>query len=160
MPRYQHVDTSLALAPEDIDRLIRAVQHCCRRGIDERLRVFDMSAVQCQALQVISDHPNLSQRRLARLMGQSEQAFGALLARLLNRGYLVRRAAPSQAANHELTAHGRIMLHQAKEIGHDVLLLLFMPLTDEERQFLRVLLQKVLNARWRLRFLPSPESPW
>ena len=160
MRRYQHVDTSVVLAPEDIDRVISAVQHLCRRGIDERLRVFDMSAVQCQALEVIRDHPNLSQRRLARLTGQSEQAFGALLARLLSRGYLVRRTAPCRAANHELTPHGRVMLQQAKEIGHDVLVLLFKPLTGEEREFLRVLLQKVLDARWRLRFLPWPESPW
>jgi DNA-binding MarR family transcriptional regulator len=93
-------------------------------------------------------------------MGQSEQAFGSLLARLLGRGYLARRTARGHAATHELTALGRIMLHEAKEIGHEVLALAFMPLTGEERHSLRALLQKVLNARWRLRFLPSPESPW
>jgi len=160
MSRYQHVDTSAALAPEDLDRFVSAVQHLCRHGIDERLGLFGMSTVQCQALQVISGNPGLSQRRLARLMGQSEQAFGTLLARLLTRGYLVRRRGRGRAATHELTAHGRIMLQEAKEIGHEVLALLFLPLNGEERQSLCALLHKVLNARWRLRFLPLPESPW
>ena len=59
---------------------------------------------------------------------------------------------------HELTAHGRVMLHAAKEIGEEVLALLFVSLTGRERRFLRLLLQKVLDARWRLRLLPSPES--
>jgi DNA-binding MarR family transcriptional regulator len=160
MSRYQHVDTSAAIAPENLDRWVRAVQHLCRQGVDQRLAVFGMSAVQCQALQLISAHPGLSQRRLARFMGQSEQAFGTLLARLLIQGYLVRRAKRGRAASHELTAYGRIMLHEAKEIGHEVLALLFMPLNGEERQSLCALLQKVLNGRWRLRFQPPPESPW
>jgi hypothetical protein len=50
------------------------------------------------------------------------------------------------------------MLHAAKEIGEEVLALLFVSLTGRERRFLRLLLQKVLDARWRLRLLPSPES--
>jgi hypothetical protein len=29
-----------------------------------------------------------------------------------------------------------------------------------DRHLLRLLLQKVLDARWRLRFQASPESPW
>ena len=51
------------------------------------------------------------------------------------------------------------MLQEAQEIAHEVQALLFAPLTDEERQTLRALLQKVLDARWRLRFHPLPESP-
>jgi DNA-binding MarR family transcriptional regulator len=158
MPRYQHVDTPAELTPEHLDRLISAVKSLGRHGIDERLWVFGMSAVHCQALQLIWDYPGLSQRQLAKLMGQSEQAFGTLLARLLTGGYLVRRRARGRALTHELTAHGRVMLHAAKEIGEDVLALLFVSLTGRERRFLRLLLQKVLDARWRLRLLPSPES--
>jgi DNA-binding MarR family transcriptional regulator len=159
MPRHQHVDISAAPTPEELDRLIGAVRHVFRRGVDERLGVFGMSAVQCQALQLITDHPGLPQWRLARLMGQSAQAFGTLLARLLVHGYLVRRRARGHAVTHELTALGRIMLQEAQEIAHAVRALLFMPLTAEERQSLRALLQKVLNARWRLRLHPLPENP-
>jgi DNA-binding MarR family transcriptional regulator len=92
-------------------------------------------------------------------MGQSAQAFGTLLARLLVWGYLVRRGPRGHAATHELTAHGRFMLQQAQEITHEVRVLLFAPLTDEERRSLGALLQKVLDARWRLRFHPVPECP-
>jgi len=57
MPRYQHVDTPAELTPEGLDRLISAVKSLGRHGIDERLWVFGMSAVQCQALQLIRDYP-------------------------------------------------------------------------------------------------------
>ena len=158
MPSYQHVDTPAELTPEDLGRLISAVKDLGRRGIDERLWVFGMSTVQCQALQLIRDYPGRSQRQLARLMGQSGQAFGTLLKRLTTGGYLVPRRARGRALTHELTTHGRVMLHAAKEIGDEVLALLFVSLTGRERRFLRLLLRKMLDARWRLWLLPSPES--
>ena len=159
MPRHQHVDESAAPTPDDLDRLICAVRHVFRRGIDERLGVFGLSAVQCQALEIISDHPGLPQCRLARVMGQSAQAFGTLLARLLMGDHLVRRRPRGHAVTHELTAYGRFMRQEAHEIAHEVRALLFAPLTDEERRSLGALLQKVLDARWRLRFHPVPECP-
>jgi len=92
-------------------------------------------------------------------MGQSAQAFGTLLARLLMADYLVRRRPRGHVATHELTAYGRFMRQEAHEIAHEVRALLFAPLTDEERRSLGALLQKVLDARWRLRFHPVPECP-
>ncbi len=161
MRGYQHADTSPLPTPGDLHRLISALEGVCRRGIDERLGVFGTSLVQSQALQVISSHPGLTQRHLARWMDQSAQAFGTLLRRMVVLGYLTgRRRSRGGAATHELTTLGRIMLQDTKDIAHEVLALLFQPLTDEERRSLAALLQKVLNARWRLRFLPLPESPW
>jgi DNA-binding MarR family transcriptional regulator len=159
MRQYQHVDESVPLTPQDLESLIGAIQHVCRREIDGRLRVFGMSTVQWQALDLIREHPGLPQGQLARLMGQSEQAFGTLLARLLVRGYLERRRARGYAATHDLTALGRIMLQHAQVIAGDALALLFAPLTGKDRESLRVLLMKVLRARWRLRFHPVPECP-
>jgi DNA-binding MarR family transcriptional regulator len=159
MPRHQHVDEFAAPTPEDLDRLICAVRGVFRLGIDERLGVFGMSAVQCRALQIISDHPGLPQCQLARVMGQSAQAFGTLLARLLMGDYLVRHRHRGHATTHELTAYGRFMLRQAHEIAHEVRVLLFAPLTDEERRSLEALLRRVLDASWRLRFHPVPECP-
>lgn len=160
MRRHQHADTLPPPTSQHLDGLVCAVQQVCRRGIDERLGVFGMSAVQCRGLQLISDHPGLSQRQLSRLMGQSEQAFGTLMARLRRQGYVVagRGSRRGAAATHELTSIGRFMQQQAQEIAHDVLVLLFMPLSREERQTLRGLLEKVLNAAWRLQFHPVPES--
>jgi DNA-binding MarR family transcriptional regulator len=159
MRQYQHVDDSAPLTPHDLEGLIGAVQHVCRREVDERLGVFGMSTVQWQALDLIREHPGLQQGQLARLMGQSEQAFGTLLARLLVRGYLERRRARRHAATHDLTAFGRAMLQHAQPVAGDTLALLFEPLTGEDRESLRVLLMKVLKAHWRLRFYPAPECP-
>jgi DNA-binding MarR family transcriptional regulator len=161
MLQHQHVDPPGAgtLDPVDLYELLSAVHHVCRREIDERVGVFGMSAVQWRALQVIREHPSFPQRWLAKEMAQSPQAFGTLLARLQLRGHVVRRRARRYAATHDLSASGRIMLLHAQEIAEDVLALLFMPLTREERRSLQALLEKVLKARWRLQFHPLPENP-
>jgi DNA-binding MarR family transcriptional regulator len=155
---YQHVDVSTA--PEDLDRLVRAVERACRRGIDERLGRHGISVVQGHALQAIFDHPGLPQRRLARLTGHSQQAFGTLLARLLARGYVARARGHGRATTHEVTALGKVMLCDANEIAHRVLTLLFLPLDEYERRSLRGLLNRVLQAQWRLHLEPLPEPAW
>ena len=155
---YQHVDVSTA--PEDLDRLVRAVHHTCRRGIDERLWRHGISVVQWHALRTINDNPGLPLRRLARLTGYSEQGFGTLVARLLDGGYVVRRRENGRATTHELTAVGRVMLAVANEIAHRVLTLLFLPLSEGDRQSLQVLLHRVIEGQWRLHLEPLPESAW
>jgi DNA-binding MarR family transcriptional regulator len=159
MLQHKHVDPPGALDPVDLYGLLSAVHQVCRREIDDRTGVFGMSAVQWRALQVIGEHPSFPQRWLAKEMAQTPQAFGTLLARLELKGHVVRRRARRYAASHDLTASGRIMLQLAQEIAEDVLALLFMPLTREERWSLQALLEKVLKARWRLQFRPRPENP-
>jgi len=155
---YQHVDVSTA--PEELNRLVLEVHHVCRRGIDERLGRHGISVVQWRALQAISDNPGLPLRRLARLTGHSDQAFGTLVARLLARGFVARRRGNGRATTHEVTVLGTVMLSVANEIAHAVLTLLFLPLTEGDRQSLRVLLNRVLQAQWRLQLEPLPESAW
>jgi DNA-binding MarR family transcriptional regulator len=155
---YQHVDVSTA--PEEIDRLVRAVHQVCRRGIDVRLGRHGISVVQWHALQAISDNPGLALRHLAQLTGHSDQAFGTLVARLLARGYVARRRGNGRTMTHEVTVLGTVMLSGANEIAHRVLTLLFQPLSEGDRQSLQVLLCRVLKARWRLQLEPLPEPAW
>jgi len=155
---YQHVDVSTA--PEELDRLVRAVHHACRRGIDERLGRHGITVVQWHALQAINDNPGLPLRRLARLTGHSDQAFGTLVARLLAGGYVLRRRGHGRATTHEVTVLGAVMLGGANEIAHGVLTLLFLPLSEDDRQSLQVLLRRVLAGQWRLQLEPLPESAW
>jgi DNA-binding MarR family transcriptional regulator len=155
---YQHVDVSTT--PEELSRLVREVHHACRRGIDERLGCHGISVVQWRALQAISDNPGLPLRRLARLTGHSDQAFGTLVSRLLARGYVARRRGDGRATTHEVTALGRVMLSGSNEIAHGVLTLLFLHLSEDDRQSLQVLLNRVLQAQWRLQLKPLPESTW
>lgn len=155
---YQHVDVSTA--PEELHRLVRAVHHICQKGIDERLGRHGISVVQWHALQAISDNPGLALRRLARLTAYSDQAFGALVARLLARGYVARRRGNGRAATHEVTVLGKVMLSGANEIAHGVLTILFLPLSEGDRQSLQLLLRRVLQAQRRLQLEPLPESAW
>ena len=155
---YQNVDVSTA--PEDLERLVRAVHHACRRGIDERLRRHGISVVQWHALQAINDNPGLPLRGLARLTGHSDQAFGTLVARLLAGGYVARRRGNGRATIHEVTVLGTVMLSGANEIAHRVLTLLLQPLSQGDRLSLQALLLRVLQAQWRLQLEPLPESAW
>jgi DNA-binding MarR family transcriptional regulator len=148
----------MSTSPEELDRLLRAVHHTCRRGIDQRLGRHGISVVQWHALQAINDNPGLPLRRLARLTGHSDQGFGTLAARLLDRGYLVRRRGNGRARTHEVTVLGKVLLISADEIAHRVLTLLFLPLSEGDRQSLQVLLRRVLKGQWRLQLEPFPES--
>src|SRR5215469_12542793 len=155
---YQHVD--MPIAPEELNWLVRDVHDACRRGIDERLGRHAMSMSQWRALQAISDNPGLPLRRLARLTGHSDQAFGTLMARLIARGFVARRRGNGRATAHEVTVLGKVMLSGANEIAHEVLTLLFLPLSEGDRQSLQILLRRVLQARWRLQLEPLPEPAW
>ena len=111
-------------------------------------------------MQAINDNPGLPLRHLARLTGHSDQAFGTLVARLLAGGYVLRRRGHGRATAHEVTVLGAVMLGGANEIAHGVLTLLFLPLSEDDRQSLQVLLRRVLEGQWRLQLEPLPESAW
>src|SRR5215472_6557357 len=155
---YQHVETPVT--PEELGRLIRAVQLLSHRAIDERLCRLGMSAVQWQALLLISRNPGKRQCHLARLTDHSEQALARLLARLAFHRFIERRTGCGRASIHELTVVGRVMLRAGDEIVEEVRARLFQSLNESERDVLEGLLRRVLQAQWLLRLDPLPEPIW
>jgi DNA-binding MarR family transcriptional regulator len=154
---YQHVEIVTA---EDLSAHIRAVNLVCRRGIDEPLGRIGMTVVNWFALQLIARNPQARQRQLARLTGHSDQAFAALLARMVTYQFIARRPVRGRVAIHELTPMGRDLLQMGDEIVDDVLWRLFGVLNESERALLQALLKRVLHAQWRLRLDHVPKPAW
>lgn len=155
---YQHVDAPVTA--EELHRLIRAVELHCRRGMEQELGQIGLSLVQWQALRLISRHPRIRQRRLARLTEHSGQAFATLLARMIRYDFVARRTGRGQPATHQLTRLGQILLPMGDEIVADAQAQLFGALDVSERAALGRLLKRVLRASWRPPVETPPQPTW
>ena len=145
----------MSVAAEELSGLIREVHYTCRRCLDARLGQFATSVAQWYAMRTISRNPGWSQSELARLTRSSNQAFSTLMRRLAARGFIESRTGLGRAEIPELTPTGRVMLREADEIVHRVIDGAFAPLADSERQALRAMLWRVLEAEQRLRREPG-----
>ena len=149
----------MTITPEDLGLLIKKTQHAHHRCIDERLACLNMSLVQWNALREIHRNPDKPLRQLARLTFNSDQAFGALVTRLMARGYVKRRQGFGRATIHELTPLGKSSLREADEVVHEVLASSFAGLSKQERQTLHSMLSKVLQAQRDLTLDAPDDAP-
>ena len=62
--------------------------------------------MQWDALRHLAENPDASLHDLAQLTFQTDQSFGALAARMIDRGLIERRPGPGRAIRHGLTAKG------------------------------------------------------
>jgi DNA-binding MarR family transcriptional regulator len=147
----------MAITPEHLGLLIKKIQHTHHRCIDERLLPLNLSLVQWNAMREINRHPEEPLRQLAKLTFNSDQAFGALVTRLLARGYVRRRPGFGRATIHELTPLGKSLLRKADAIVHEVLNLSFAGLSGPEKQALHATLSKILQSQQSLS-LDLPDS--
>jgi DNA-binding MarR family transcriptional regulator len=136
-----------SVTPEALGLLIKRIQHAHHRCIDERLTPLNLSLVQWNALREINRNPQEPLRQLARLTFNSDQAFGALVTRLLARGYVRRRPGFGRATIHELTPLGQSLLRKADAIVHEVLTQSFAALSGPEKEVLHTALGKILQAQ-------------
>jgi len=131
--------------PEQLGWLVKRLQHRHHRVLDENLTPLGVSLVQWNALREIDRNPGAPQRRLAQCTFNSDQAFGTLVARLLQRRLVERRAGVGRAIVHRLTPRGRALLRRGQKVMSQVTRASFAPLTGSERDQLERLLTKVLD---------------
>ena len=86
------------------------------RAIDAELVPLGISLVQWDALRHLDQNPGASLHHLAQLTFQSDQAFGTLAGRMIERGLIERVPGPGRAAHHRLTDKG----HQLRKAGGHV----------------------------------------
>ncbi len=144
----------MAITPEDLGLLIKKVQHAHHRCIDERLGPLNLSLVQWNALREINRNPEQPLRQLARLTFNTDQALGALVTRLLSRGYVRRRPGFGRATIHELTPLGKSSLRKADSVVHEVLTSSFAGLSKQDRDSLQSTLLKILQSQNNLSLDP------
>ncbi|WP_242863075.1 MarR family winged helix-turn-helix transcriptional regulator [Curtobacterium luteum] len=105
-----------------------------------------MTLVQWDALRAIDRMPDASGHELAQATFQSDQAFGTLASRLVDRGLITRTAGRGRRVEHALTEDGRAALEAGRRTTAVVLAELFSPLSASQQADLEQLLSTLLAA--------------
>jgi DNA-binding MarR family transcriptional regulator len=126
--------------------VLRRAQLRKQAACDAALARWDMTLPQWGMLRAIADRPDSSTHDLARTTGQSDQAAGAVVARLQRRGLLQRRNVSGKAILHRLTPAGQKMLSRCDKTVGDVVGVALSGLTDNEIATLRKQLRQLADA--------------
>ena len=142
----------MSSTPEHLGLLIKRLQYRHHRQLDEALTPLRISLVQWNALREIDRNPGSSQHRLAELTFNSDQAFGTLCNRLLQRGFIERKSGAGRALIHQLTPLGKALHAQGEDIHAKVIAKAFAPLDPSEQSALTGLLVRL----WSRDEYPAP----
>ncbi|WP_267420581.1 MULTISPECIES: MarR family winged helix-turn-helix transcriptional regulator [unclassified Curtobacterium] len=126
---------------EALGQLVKRAQYRNHRTMDAALRDVGVSLVQWDALRAVDRMPSASGHDLAVATFQSDQAFGTLANRLVDRGLVTRTAGRGRRIEHTLTDEGRAALAGGQAVAVEVLDELFAPLSEGERSSLSRLLE-------------------
>jgi len=102
--------------------------------------------VQWDALRAVDRMPSASGHDLAVATFQSDQAFGTLANRLVDRGLVTRTAGRGRRIEHTLTDEGRAALAGGQAVAEEVLDGLFLPLEEDDRRTLLRLLRTLTES--------------
>jgi DNA-binding MarR family transcriptional regulator len=128
---------------EALGLAIKRAQYRNHRTMDAALREIGVSLVQWDALRAIDRMPGASGHELAVATFQSDQAFGTLANRLVDRGLITRSAGRGRRVRHTLTEAGQRALAEGRRLSIDVLQDLFAPLDEAQRTNLLRLLRQL-----------------
>ncbi len=126
--------------------LLRRAQLRKQAACDAALARWDMTLPQWGMLRAIATHPDSSTHDLARATGQSDQAAGAVVARLERSGLLQRRNVSGKAILHRLTPAGKKMLGRCDKIVAEVMGAALSGFTVDEIATLRKQLRQLAEA--------------
>lgn len=101
---------------QDVALLVKRLQNHHHRQLDAALREIGLTLVQWDALRHLARHPEASLHDLAQLTFQSDQAFGTLAGRMVDRGLVERAAGSGRAVRLEMTPKGQALLGEAAAI--------------------------------------------
>ena len=102
--------------------------------------------MQWDALRHLDQNPGASLHDLAQLTFQSDQAFGTLAARMIERGLIERVPGPGRAVHHQLTDKGRQLRKAGERVVDRVLANSFAALTPTQLATLDKLLIRLLGS--------------
>src|SRR5580700_5015608 len=89
---------------------VKRLQMRYNRALDSGLAPLGVSLVQWDALRHLDENPGASLHDLAVLTFQSDQSFGTLAGRMINRGLIERVPGPGRAVRHRITTTGAKLL--------------------------------------------------
>lgn len=130
----------------EIGLAVKRLQVRHHRSANERLAPLGLTIVQWDALRHLHENPDASLHRLAVLTFQTDQAFGTLATRMIDRGLIERIEGPGRAVRHCLTARGEDLRERARDLLGEVLDESFAPLTETELHTLGSLLARLVEV--------------
>ena len=134
--RYRHADVALA---------VKRLQHRHHRALSQALQPLGLSLVQWDTLRHLANHPDASLHDLAVLTFQTDQSFGTLAARMVDRGLIERVPGPGRAVRHRLTEKGAELRATGQELVDVVVKTSFSRLSAAQLNELGALLDVALE---------------
>lgn len=128
----------------EIGRSVKRLQMRHHRALNAALAPLGLTIVMWDALRHIDENPGASQHQLAESTYQSDQAFGTLAGRMIDRGLIERLRAPGRAVQHRLTEEGALLRARGNELVVSTLVSSFAGLTAEQLADFDALLRIVL----------------
>src|SRR5215813_9695112 len=128
----------------DVALAVKRLQHRHHRALSRALAQLGLSLVQWDTLRHLDRKPDASLHDLALLTFQTDQSFGTLATRMIDRGLIERVPGPGRAVRHRLTDKGEDLREQAGAIVRAALSESFSALTNQELQTFGDLLARVL----------------
>ena len=136
---------NMQIALQDLGRAVKQLQYRHHRGMDRKLREVGTSLAQWDGLRAISRRPNSSAHALAEMTFQTDQSFGTLAARMIDRGLIERVPGPGRAVKHRVTAKGDKVRAAGGAVMDEVLAHSFSTLTPAELEEFGTLIRRLLR---------------
>src|SRR3984957_15259608 len=135
---------------QEVGLSVKRLQMRHHRALDAELAALDITLVQWDALRHLDQNPDASLHELAQLTFQTDQSFGALAGRLIERGLIERVPGPGRAVHHRLTEKGRELRVAGGKIVARVVARSFAGLTPDELQTFDTLLSRLLGSEGKV----------
>jgi DNA-binding MarR family transcriptional regulator len=135
----------MARSFQEVGLLVKRVQHRHHRALTAVLADLDISLVQWDTLRHLHRHPDASLHDLAQLTFQTDQSFGTLAGRMVERGLIERVPGPGRAVRHRLTDKGEAIRAQGDRRVTAAIERSFAALTPRQLDQLGTLLEHVLD---------------
>ena len=126
----------------ELGRAIKQLQNLNHRRLETGLRQIDTTLAQWDALRAIDSNPGASAHALAEETFQTDQAFGTLATRMIDKGLVQRHPGVGRALVHSVTRKGRSVLEQGQVIAARANEEAFADLAESERAQLLRLVRK------------------
>jgi DNA-binding MarR family transcriptional regulator len=135
----------MAHSVNEVAAAVKRVQHRHHRALTAVLAELGVSLVQWDTLRHLHQNPDASLHDLAQLTFQTDQSFGTLAARMVDRGLIERLPGPGRAIRHRITEQGEAIRREGQRRVAKVQKRSLAVLTPEQLDQLGDLLDLVLQ---------------